>query len=537
MNVQKISMRISSDGRREHNLLLPSSLRGLIIGKSNSGKTVLLLNLLLRDGWLDYNNLLVFGNSLHQDEYQIVKRGFERGLGKSQILNLFNNQQSDLISSSSSSPLSPLDAIDAYTGELKGGVTAEFFEDCESIPDPKSLDPKKKNLIILDDCYLGKQSKAGAYYSRGRHNNCDSLYISQNYFSLPRNSVRENSNFIILFPQNNKSVVNIHQDHCTDIPFEEFKNLCRKIWDTKYNFLTLDLTTTGIGKYRENLEKFYVPGGGGGPSGGMGSFIDIIDPTKRNEVVAEYIKTRDMIKTRNDNNKETNLIKEREIEENLQPVVTATKQSANKIVSALTETKKEEEEHKTPYEFYTSTRKNRDFWFSIYQQEDGSFKLGDKNIDIDDDNNIHFDGYPVVPYSTGLWNLIMLNNPKDFTEKELNTYLDLIKITNVITNPRGSRAKNSSKWRFLEKQLGIAEGHGVTDNNNNNNNNNNTTTTVLLPGDINGLKDRLRLLCAERSAGNVRATTAEIVAILDELLRRNYLSTEEYNEVSKGLGC
>ena len=505
MNVEKLSS-VRKSVTREHNPLLPGSLRGLIIGKSNSGKTVLLLNLLLRDGWLDYDNLLVFGNSLHQDEYQIIKRGFERGLGKTQILNLFNNQ----------SLIPPLEAIDTYTGELKGGITAEFFEDCEQIPDPRSLDPKKKNLIIFDDCYLGKQSKTGAFYSRGRHNNCDSLYISQNYFSLPRNSVRENSNFIILFPQNNKSVLNIHQDHCTDLPFEEFRNLCRKIWDTKYNFLTLDLTTTGVGKYRENLEKFYVPG-----QGEMGSFIEIKDPAKRNEVVNEYIKTRDMIRVRNDNNKETNLIKEREIEQNLQPVVEATEQSTKKIVSAL----KGEEPggSKTPYEFYTSAKKNKDMWFSIYQVEDGSFKLGDTPIAIDPDNNaIHYDGGPVVPYSTGLWNLIMLNTPTEYSKKELSTYLDLAKATNVLTSSRGAGAKNSNKWRFLQEHFkGVGEG----------------IATVVLPGDINSLKERLRLLCAERAAGNVHATTSEIVAILDELLRRNYLTKKEYNDVSKGLGC
>ena len=36
--------------------LLPRNIRGLIIGKSGCGKTNLLLNLLLRPGWLDYNN-------------------------------------------------------------------------------------------------------------------------------------------------------------------------------------------------------------------------------------------------------------------------------------------------------------------------------------------------------------------------------------------------------------------------------------------------------------------------------------------------
>ena len=56
---------------RKNNKLLPKSIRGIIIGKSNCGKTTLLMNLLLNKGFLDYNNLLVFGKSLHQPEYEI----------------------------------------------------------------------------------------------------------------------------------------------------------------------------------------------------------------------------------------------------------------------------------------------------------------------------------------------------------------------------------------------------------------------------------------------------------------------------------
>ena len=38
---------------RFNNPLLPRSIRGLIVGKSGCGKTTLLLNLLLKPGWLD----------------------------------------------------------------------------------------------------------------------------------------------------------------------------------------------------------------------------------------------------------------------------------------------------------------------------------------------------------------------------------------------------------------------------------------------------------------------------------------------------
>src|SRR6218665_2138536 len=42
---------------RFNNPLLSRSIRGLIVGKSASGKTTMLLNLLLNPGWLDYDNL------------------------------------------------------------------------------------------------------------------------------------------------------------------------------------------------------------------------------------------------------------------------------------------------------------------------------------------------------------------------------------------------------------------------------------------------------------------------------------------------
>ena len=239
---------------RKHHNLLPRHLRALIVGKSSSGKSTLLYNLLLKP-WLDYNNLLVFGNSLHQSEYQIIKTGFEHGLGKEQIANVFRNQEQLL-----EAGITPTRAIEEYTGPKDNDITANFFTNCELIPDPSKLDPEKKNLLILDDCYLGKQNKAEAYYSRGRHNNCDTVFLSQNYFRLPRQTIGENCNFLILFKQDTRNINHIHADHCSEIPLGEFRNFCNEVWKIKHAFVTIDLTS-GIenGKFRKNLSTFYIP--------------------------------------------------------------------------------------------------------------------------------------------------------------------------------------------------------------------------------------------------------------------------------------
>ena len=72
--------------------LLPKCIGGFIIGKSGCGKTTLLINLLLRPGWLDYNNINIFGKSMFQPEYHIVKKAFEEKLPKEVIIKLFENQ-------------------------------------------------------------------------------------------------------------------------------------------------------------------------------------------------------------------------------------------------------------------------------------------------------------------------------------------------------------------------------------------------------------------------------------------------------------
>ena len=64
----------------------------MIIGKSGNRNTTLLINHLLRPGWLDYNNINIFSKSLIQPDYHILKKAFEEKLPKEVIIRLFQNQ-------------------------------------------------------------------------------------------------------------------------------------------------------------------------------------------------------------------------------------------------------------------------------------------------------------------------------------------------------------------------------------------------------------------------------------------------------------
>jgi hypothetical protein len=118
------------------------------------------------------------------------------------------------------------------------------------------LDKTKKNLMIFDDLQLEKQHTCDKYYIRGRHSNVDCFYLAQKYFRLPRQTIRENANFICLFPQDFKNIIHIYNDHVSsDMPKEELRNLCNRAWGQPHGFVTTDLTSDKYnGKYRVGFD-------------------------------------------------------------------------------------------------------------------------------------------------------------------------------------------------------------------------------------------------------------------------------------------
>ena len=132
--------------KRFNNPLLPRSIRGIIVGKSGCGKMTLLLNLLLRPGWLDYDNLCVFGKSLFQPEYQILKKAFEENLPKESILRLFNMRDKIL-----DSQIPPSIVVQEWAKMIKNesNVKCNFFETASDVPDPRDLNSENKNLMIF----------------------------------------------------------------------------------------------------------------------------------------------------------------------------------------------------------------------------------------------------------------------------------------------------------------------------------------------------------------------------------------------------
>jgi hypothetical protein len=257
MNIDDVDGDDSSVKRNNH-LLFPGDIRGIIIGDSGCGKTRLLINMILKD-WLDFDKLYVFGKALHQPIYKIMKKGFDEKLPKEVIFNLMH--QIKEINKHNISSHTLIEECKKHI-QCKNPVICEYFEYPEDVPDPKDFKTTNKNLIVFDDLMLSKKlNKCEDFYVRGRHNNINCFYLTQNYIEVPKHSIRQNTNFLCVFKQDDNNIRNLYRDHASrDMSIEEFKELCDKCWQEPYDFLVVDKTSKIYdGKYRYKLDNFYYP--------------------------------------------------------------------------------------------------------------------------------------------------------------------------------------------------------------------------------------------------------------------------------------
>ena len=101
-----------------------------------------------------------------------------------------------------------------------------------------------------------------AMFKRSRHNNSSIFIISQDYYKLPKKTIRATGNIYHIFKPNNfRDVENLYQDKASmDMNLIEFKYLTSTCWNEKYQPLTIDMTKDKYtDRYRLGLNSIFVP--------------------------------------------------------------------------------------------------------------------------------------------------------------------------------------------------------------------------------------------------------------------------------------
>lgn len=204
--------------KSKHGCLLPDTVRCIITGPSNCGKTNVVFNLLTDPNGLKYNNIYIFSKSLHQPKYQLLER-----------------------------ILSEVPDVSYFQ-----------FHANEDVIHPNEARPY--SIFVFDDVSCENQDNIRNYFAMGRHNNIDSIYIGQTYSRIPKQLIRDNTNLLLIFKQDERNLRHIYNDHVnTDMTFDQFKYFSGKCWEDKYGFAVIAKDSDmNSGRYRIGFDRFAI---------------------------------------------------------------------------------------------------------------------------------------------------------------------------------------------------------------------------------------------------------------------------------------
>ena len=110
----------------------------------------------------------------------------------------------------------------------------------------------EKKLIVFDNKTF--QAIIKELFIRCRKLNISLVFITQSYFSVPKDVRLNSAHFLSMKINNGIELQNVSRDHSADIDYQDFKNIYRECTKEPYNFLTIDtmLPTSDPLRFRKN---------------------------------------------------------------------------------------------------------------------------------------------------------------------------------------------------------------------------------------------------------------------------------------------
>lgn len=201
-----------------HGKLFPNTIRCLVCGPSNCGKTNLIIGLLLHEQGLQFKKIYLYSKTLNQPKYLFLEK----------VLQLVSN------------------------------VSLSKYRENDDVISPN--DAKPNSIIIFDDVACENQNNIRDYFAMGRHKNIDCFYLNQTYSKIPKQLIRDNANLIILFKQDDINLKHAYEEHVgTDMTWPTFREMCTKIWKEPYNYVVINKDCKkNEGCYRNTFDTFVV---------------------------------------------------------------------------------------------------------------------------------------------------------------------------------------------------------------------------------------------------------------------------------------
>ena len=172
--------------------VLNHPVRCIITGPSECGRSVSLANFIFNI-INEYDKIYIYSPSPHQDLYQKLFKCFSNYIPIHIIPKFLIEKDIDVV----------IDEIDNKEDFEKSNAEIETFESIEELKFPQEYDDGGN--CILDDLNEKETNnpRVQAMLKRSRHNNLSMFIISQDYYELPKRTIRTYGNIYHIFKPNN----------------------------------------------------------------------------------------------------------------------------------------------------------------------------------------------------------------------------------------------------------------------------------------------------------------------------------------------
>jgi len=221
--------------RQGHPKMPNCSMRACLVGVSGQGKTNCAVDLILR--YLSWDVLKVFSPSISQPKWLMLKDICEK-------MEMEREKKALSYCERHNKGKAPSKHITLEDFDFK--PIGEFNNDDDNF-NMDDLDKKDQNLVVLDDIMLNKNQKHFIeLFSRGRLKNINTMYLSQDWFSIPKN-VRRNTNLFILWgklPEMNLDM--IRRDAGVPADKNQWRDMYKEATKEPFSFIVIDKTKKDV---------------------------------------------------------------------------------------------------------------------------------------------------------------------------------------------------------------------------------------------------------------------------------------------------
>ena len=206
----------------------------MIAGGSGSGKANTLINLINEQG--DIDKIYLHAKDLSKPKYEfLIKKRENTGIKHVNDSNAFIE-------------------------------CSNTMDDVNENIDEYNPNRKRKTLIVFDDVVADIMKKKKTFqaiikelFIRCRKVNISLVFITQSYFSVPKDVTLNSTHYLIMKINNKRELQNISTNHSADTDYKDFIKIYRECTKEPYSFLTIDtiLPASDPLRFRKKLFRLY----------------------------------------------------------------------------------------------------------------------------------------------------------------------------------------------------------------------------------------------------------------------------------------